>query len=59
MSNYLTTEQAADYLGLKPATLSQWRTTKDKGPSFIKAGKRIVRYTKDDLDAWIKGENDD
>lgn len=54
---YLTTEEAANYLSLKPATLTQWRAA-GKGPNFIKAGKRIVRYTKEDLDNWIKGRKD-
>lgn len=32
---YFTPEEAAEYLGVKVNTLSQWRTN-EKGPEFIK-----------------------
>lgn len=48
----LTTEQAADYLGIKPITLRTWRCNKRYTIPFIKVGGRI-RYRKEDLDAWL------
>lgn len=47
----LTTQEAAQYLGLAPATLNKWRVYKT-GPRFFKLG-RAVRYRRDDLDAYL------
>ncbi len=46
-----TTEQAAEFLQIKPTTLEQWRW-KGKSPRFIKLG-RCVRYRKADLEAFM------
>lgn len=52
----LTEREAADFLGLKPATLRQSRWTGQlagvKAPSFIRMGRNI-RYRTEDLDAWL------
>ena len=50
-TNLLTTEQAAEKLGLKPDTLQTYRT-RGGGPRFRKIG-RWVRYTPEDLQAWL------
>lgn len=50
-SQNLTTRQAADYLGLKEATLEQWRWN-GRGPRFVKLG-RACRYRTADLDAYL------
>jgi len=47
----LTTEQAAEWLGLKSVTLKAYRT-KGGGPAFHKLG-RAVRYDIADLQAWV------
>ncbi len=47
----LTTEQAAQVLGLKPTTLEIWRCRGD-GPAFLKLG-RAVRYRHEDLLKFI------
>jgi excisionase family DNA binding protein len=52
MSDLLTVQQAAEYLGFKPATLAQMRWRGD-GPEFLKLGK-FVRYDRADLDAWAR-----
>lgn len=44
--------EAADYLGLKAATLNKWRVF-GQGPPFIKVG-HLVRYRKADLDAFLQ-----
>lgn len=49
--SFLTTQEAAEYLGLKPSTLEKWRVV-GGGPEFRKLGGRSVRYHRDDLDAW-------
>lgn len=50
-SPWLTTEQAASYLSVSPGTLRNWRSS-GAGPSYHVVG-RIVRYHRDDLDAFL------
>ena len=49
-TQYLSTRQAAEYLGLSTRTLDRYRVSGD-GPVFHRFGGR-VRYLRDDLDAW-------
>jgi len=49
-TEYMTTAQAAEYLGLSRYTLSAWRKD-DSGPPYCRFGV-AVRYAKRDLDAW-------
>ena len=50
----VTTEEAARYLGLKKQQLAVWRQEGTSGgPPFFRLG-RLVRYTLDDLDAWLE-----
>jgi hypothetical protein len=48
----LTTQQAADMLGVKPATLRGWRCAKT-GPPFTRLTARSVKYAQDDLERYI------
>ncbi|MDE0331666.1 MAG: helix-turn-helix domain-containing protein [Nitrospinae bacterium] len=48
--NYLSTRQAAEWLGLSPRTLDRYRVT-GQGPVFHRFGSR-VRYLLADLEAW-------
>lgn len=51
----VTTIQAAEYIGnLKPNTLEIWRI-QGTGPAYKKIG-RLVRYSIDDLDAYIAAQ---
>ena len=50
---YLTTQEAARYLGLSAHTLKRYRVTGD-GPVFHRFGAR-VRYRREDLDEWAAG----
>jgi hypothetical protein len=54
---WLTTKQAAKYLGYKEKTLSNWRTEK-VGPRYY--GRRhLIRYRRSDLDHWLEaGQRD-
>lgn len=49
----LTTAEAAEYLGLKPATLETWRWA-GKGPSYLKLHGASVRYRRRDLERWVE-----
>lgn len=51
-SDTLTSKEAADYLGVKAATLSIWRCTKRYPLPYIKVG-RLVRYKISDLDLFL------
>ncbi len=42
---------AAEYLGVKPETLNQWRWL-GRGPAYVKVGRTVV-YRLKDLDAWL------
>jgi hypothetical protein len=53
-NDLLTSEEAANVLGLKNAhTLSVWRTTKRYPLPYIKVG-RMVRYRIDDLKTFLQ-----
>ena len=47
---YLSTERAAQLLGVAPATLLKWRSRR-RGPPFVKLGRRVV-YNESVLRAW-------
>ncbi len=49
----LTRTEAAEYLGVKPQTLSAWQSRGRYGLRMVKVG-RIVRYRLTDLDAWLE-----
>jgi excisionase family DNA binding protein len=51
-SGLMTTQQAAEYLAIKPATLVVWRSTNRKNLAYVKVGGQ-VRYRRQDLDAFI------
>jgi excisionase family DNA binding protein len=48
----LTTEQAAEFLGLAPRTLVIWRSIRRYDLPYLRIGNR-VRYRRSDLDAWL------
>lgn len=48
----MTTKEAAEYLGFKPATLIHWRCTGKVLLPYYKINE-AVRYRKQDLDAFI------
>lgn len=52
-SHTLTPIQAAKYLGISEAVLRLWRS-EAKGPRHFKAGEKLVRYRRADVDAWIE-----
>lgn len=51
------TREAAEVLGLKPATLEVWRWV-GRGPRYVKAG-RCVRYRQEDLEEYISSRTFD
>lgn len=55
-SPWMNTEQAAIYIGSTPNTMRTWRG-RGEGPKSHCVSHRFVRYHRDDLDAFIRGES--
>lgn len=53
----LTEAECAPILGVKPATLRQWRSQK-RGPRFKKSGRKVF-YSRQDVDAWLAAQGRD
>lgn len=49
----LSTEEAAEMLGVKEHTLRDWRSTKRYPLAYVKVG-RNVRYRQEDIQAFIE-----
>lgn len=48
-----TPRQAAHYVGVSDAALRLWRS-EGRGPRFFRAGEKLIRYRRLDLDIWIE-----
>ena len=53
MQNTLNEREAGKYLGVSAAVLRLWRA-ESKGPRYFRAGEKLVRYRRSDLDSWIE-----
>jgi excisionase family DNA binding protein len=49
---FMDTQTAANYLGLKPQTLSAWRCSGRYCLPFLKMGRKVL-YKKTDVDTWM------
>ncbi len=49
----LSSDDAADYIGVQPQTLAVWRSVGRYGIPFYKVG-RLPKYDRADLDAWLE-----
>jgi excisionase family DNA binding protein len=47
----LSTEEVADWLGVPPTTIYNWRT-RHEGPRGFRVG-RWIRFRREDVEAWI------
>ncbi|WP_442497656.1 helix-turn-helix domain-containing protein [Methylobacter sp. sgz302048] len=52
LTELITSQEAAEYLGVTYKTLEVWRSTKRYHIPYIKVG-RLVRYRKSDLEAFL------
>lgn len=52
-SPWLSTEQAARYLGVSVKTMQNWRLD-GTGPEYVQRGNKIRRYHVRKLDAWLE-----
>jgi predicted DNA-binding transcriptional regulator AlpA len=51
--NALTEQEAARYVGVSPAVFRLWRAG-GTGPTYFRAGSKLIRYLRRDLDGWIE-----
>jgi excisionase family DNA binding protein len=51
-SELLTRQQAAEFLGVRPQTLSVWKLTGRYALPAIKVGSKL-RYRRSDLERWL------
>ena len=51
----LTPRQASRYLGVSESALRLWRS-RGEGPRHFRAGEKLVRYRRADLDFWVELE---
>jgi predicted DNA-binding transcriptional regulator AlpA len=56
-SALLTEKDVAATLGLKPATLRNWRV-KGEGPRFLRLSRRAIRYSRADVGEWVASVNE-
>ena len=49
---YITTQQAADHLGVSTSWLEKLRVS-GFGPPYFKPSDRLVLYRRSEIDAWI------
>jgi hypothetical protein len=52
---WLDTNGAASYLGVEAATMKTWRA-RGEGPRYRLCNRKLVRYHRDDLDAFVIGD---
>ena len=52
---FLSETEAAQYLSFSVKTLRRWRFTR-KGPSYAKLNNKLIRYSRIDLDDWMKAQ---
>ena len=50
--DYMTTKEAAEYIGYSVSTLRNWRRNKDYGPKFVLTKSGRYWYSKAMLDEW-------
>ena len=56
MTDWLRTQEAAYHLNMSPRTLEKMRYL-GTGPTYRKpGGMRVVLYSRDDLDDWVRSE---
>lgn len=54
LSRGYNTKQAAEFLGLSPRTLNNWRSMgRADQPAYVRLGKRKVVYLESDLQDYI------
>ncbi|ELP3923326.1 helix-turn-helix domain-containing protein [Escherichia coli] len=53
----MTTEEAANYLGVATRTLCNWRNTGRVDIPYLKLGRKKVLYLIEDLDSFLESSH--
>lgn len=53
--NYISIEEAADYLGVKTSTIRSW--IKNKGMPHYRVGGKLLKFKRYEIDEWIKSKD--
>lgn len=49
--NYINIDEAAEYLGVKPATIRSW--IKNKAMPSHRVGGKLLKFKKSEIDEWV------
>lgn len=55
IDNYISIEEAAEYLGVKKSTIRSW--IKNKGMPHYRVGGKLLKFKRSEIDDWIKCED--
>ncbi|GLI52204.1 hypothetical protein TSYNTROOL_22900 [Tepidanaerobacter syntrophicus] len=52
--NYISIEEAAEYLGVKASTIRTW--IKTKGMPSHRVGSKLLKFKRSEIDEWVNNE---
>jgi len=52
--NYISIEEAADYLGVKTSTIRSW--IKKENMPFHRVGGKLLKFKRFEIDEWVNSE---
>ena len=55
IDNYISIEEAAEYLGVKKSTIRSW--IKNKGMPHYRVGGKLLKFKRSEIADWIKCED--
>ena len=54
--NYISIEEAAEYLGVKTSTIRSW--IKKKNMPSHRVGGKLLKFKRSEIDEWVNNEKD-
>lgn len=55
--NYISIEEAAEYLGVKASTIRTW--IKAKGMPAHRVGSKLLKFKRSEIDEWVNSEKNE
>lgn len=57
---WYSTNELAELVGVDPSSVRRWRTSEPpQGPAYVRVSPRVVKYSADDVEAWLRGKRFD
>lgn len=57
---WYNTDELAQVLGVDASTVRRWRTARPpQGPPFVRLSDRVVMYSANDVEAWLRSRRVD